>query len=126
MTNNSEDTGRHALTMDTAAWLVLPANERPYRPLAVRPAAPERPAPHPMRAVDASKVHAWPTANPDTVPVPAPRPATPPVDTTPAQDLDRPWPRSKKVAVGIVTVSVAVVAIVITLLTAGPAAIGGM
>jgi hypothetical protein len=110
--------------MDTAAWLVLPANERPYRPLAVRPAAP-KPAPHPMRAVDASKVHAWPVANGDTVPVPAPRPPAPTgfITTEPAEPEGS---RSKKVAVGIVIVSVAVVAIVITLLSAGPAAIGGM
>lgn len=124
--NSSEETGRHALTMDTNAWLVLPANVRPYRPLAVRPAVPEpsKPAPHPARVADASKVHAWPAANAATVPVPTPRPPAPTGFLTTVRPEPE-WSRSKRIAVGIVIASAAVVLLVVVFLTAGPATIGG-
>jgi hypothetical protein len=125
MTNNIDETGRHALTVNTAAWLVLPANERPYRPAAFRPA--EKPAPTPRPAavrvgfaeVDASATQVWPVSNAATVPVPTPRPSQPTgfITTVPAEPRDwrsRLWamPWSARIAGIITLVSALVVAAV--------------
>lgn len=130
MTNTDEDTGRHALTVNTAAWLVLPANERPYRPAAFRPAEKPTPTPRlasPVRAgfaeVDASATQVWPVSNAATVAVPTPRQAVP-AATVPAVEPRRDWrsrllqvlknmPRPTRIAGTIVLVAGLIVAAVI-------------